>query len=99
MTEADLSFFGEEMMGQPGTPRTLTKVRTNRKLECGKYHLCPRFRGPLWRLFQISSKPFRFASIVRSMKETMIYLDGPSDIDFKCRVCKSKKYANIHSYS
>lgn len=47
----------------------------------------------------IISKPFRFASIARTMKGTVIYLDRPSDIDFKCRVCKSKKWANVHGYS
>lgn len=43
---------------------------------------------------------YRNRSVSRpcSMKGTVIYLDGPSDIDFKCRVCKSKKWANVHGY-
>lgn len=95
VAEAALSFHRGEMKDRSDTQGTLIKVTTNRKLECGECH-------PLvipWtprRLFLILSKPFRFASIAFDERDRD--LSRWSDIDFKCRVCKSKKWANVHGY-
>lgn len=100
--EVDLSFREEEMTGRPGTQRTANFDRSSRRQGRRQMsHLCPLIPPTATKIIPdiiktVSRSAF---SIVRSMKGTMIYFDGPSDIDFNCRVCKSKKCANVHSYS
>lgn len=81
--------------------RTLTEVHMQKQgtRMCGECQLSAVSRTAREIIPDIIETAKRFASIVRSMKETVIYLDSPSDIDFKCRVRKSKKCANVHGYS